>query len=326
MAHMIDNTTGTNAIAYVGDKPWHGLGQQLEENAPLEQWIIQAGLNWSIKSAPVGFDAPNGERVIIPNRRALFRSDTGMYLSTMSQKHYHVVQPSEILEFYRELVADNGLFNLETAGSLDAGKKIWAMAKYKKDIDMAGDIVKPYVLLATSCDGSMATTAMFTTVRVVCNNTLQFSVDRDGTAALKIGHRRAFDGAAIKKELGLVKDLDLAFAEEMARLVNQEVGTEQAREIFAETYIRRDAKNNIVNERFVGLTTEKLMDILKNGPGAQLETAANTAWGVVNAVTHFEDFKRRVNNKGDAENNRFKSSQFGDGANRKAKVLELLAA
>lgn len=326
MAHMIDNTTGADAIAYVGEKPWHGLGQQLTENAPIEEWIVQAGLNWSIKSAPVSFEDGAGERSIIPNRRALYRSDTGMYLSTMSQKHYHVVQPSEILEFYRELVADNGLFNLETAGSLDAGKKIWAMAKYKDDIDMGGDIVKPYVMLATSCDGTMATTAMFTTVRVVCNNTLQFSVDRDGKSALKIGHRGAFDGAAIKKELGLVKDLDVAFAEEMARLVNQEVGMDEAREIFAETYVRRDAKGNVVNERFVGLTTDKLMQILKNGPGANLETAKNTAWGVVNAVTHFEDFKRRVNNKGDAANNRFKSSQFGDGANRKAKVLELLAA
>ena len=29
MAHMIDETTGRAAIAYIGATPWHGLGQAL---------------------------------------------------------------------------------------------------------------------------------------------------------------------------------------------------------------------------------------------------------------------------------------------------------
>jgi Domain of unknown function (DUF932) len=39
-----------------------------------------------------------------------------------------------------------------------------------------GNKVKSYLLLATSCDGTLCTTAQFTSLRVVCNNTLQMHV------------------------------------------------------------------------------------------------------------------------------------------------------
>ena len=44
MAHMIDTTTGTAAMAYAGQKPWHGLGQELTPGASIEEWTRQAGL------------------------------------------------------------------------------------------------------------------------------------------------------------------------------------------------------------------------------------------------------------------------------------------
>ena len=31
MAHEIDSSTGVPAIAYLGEKPWHGLGEKLPE-------------------------------------------------------------------------------------------------------------------------------------------------------------------------------------------------------------------------------------------------------------------------------------------------------
>jgi hypothetical protein len=37
MAHMIDTTTGTAAIAYSGAAPWHKLGQQLTAGATIQK-------------------------------------------------------------------------------------------------------------------------------------------------------------------------------------------------------------------------------------------------------------------------------------------------
>ena len=39
------------------------------------------------------------------------------------------------------------------------------------------DEIGAYVLLATSCDKTLATTIAFTSIRVVCQNTLSFAQD-----------------------------------------------------------------------------------------------------------------------------------------------------
>ena len=48
MAHLIENNTvtGKAEIAYANATPWHGLGQQLTQDAPIEVWRKEAGLDW----------------------------------------------------------------------------------------------------------------------------------------------------------------------------------------------------------------------------------------------------------------------------------------
>jgi hypothetical protein len=62
------------------------------------------------------------------------------------------------------------------------------LARTGKSAALKGnDVVNGYLLLATSCDGTLATVAMPTTVRVVCNNTLTIAL-RDGVGAVKVPH------------------------------------------------------------------------------------------------------------------------------------------
>lgn len=49
MAHQVEQ------MAYVGRTPWHGLGNKLPEQQPLEVWMEQAGLDWTIHETPVRF-------------------------------------------------------------------------------------------------------------------------------------------------------------------------------------------------------------------------------------------------------------------------------
>src|SRR5690606_6346119 len=110
------------------------------------------------------------------NRSVLYRSDTLAPLSVMSTKGYHVVQPSEIPNFIDESVRAMG-WSIETAGSLGGGRKIWALANMGEQADVGkGDRIGGYLLAATACDGSMASEFIFTSVRVVCQNTLHMAV------------------------------------------------------------------------------------------------------------------------------------------------------
>ena len=117
-------------MAYVGEKPWHGLGNKLEPQQPIEVWKRQAGMDWEIENSEVRFISGNntiGSIHSFPEQKVLYRSDTRAPLAVVS-KRFQVVQPGEILEFYRDLTADNG-FELETAGVLREGRKFWALAR-----------------------------------------------------------------------------------------------------------------------------------------------------------------------------------------------------
>ena len=192
MAHLLEQ------MAYVGETPWHGLGNLLPPKQSLEVWQKQAGMDWKIEETPVRFmsDAIGNLGTIhtFPEQKVLFRSDTKKGLSVVSQR-YQIVQPREVLEFYRDLTEISG-YELETAGVLKEGRKFWALARTGQSVALKGnDVVNGYLLLATSCDGTLATTATPTTIRVVCNNTLTIAVN-GASQAIKVPHSTRFDPQA----------------------------------------------------------------------------------------------------------------------------------
>jgi len=194
MAHLVET------MAYRNAEPWHGLGNRLSEGQPLEVWQREAGMEWRILEAPVQYQT-GSELHDFSDQKVLYRSDSQLPLSVVS-KRYQVVQPREVLEFYRDLVEVGG-FELETAGVLKGGRKLWALAKTGQEAVLrGGDRVKAYLLLATACDGSLATTAQFTSVRVVCNNTLAMAVG-DSAGAVKVRHSTQFDASDVKRQLGV---------------------------------------------------------------------------------------------------------------------------
>ena len=207
MSHDLDHTTGKAAMAYIGETPWHGLGEKLPPGQPIEAWLKAARLEWHLERLPVQY-LVDGKIRTMPDRFVLARSDTRDALSVVSGD-YQLVQPKEVLEFYRDLVSDFG-YTLETAGALNGGRKVWALAStgvtgHVGDRDT--DPVKMYVLLATSCDKTLATTAAFTSVRVVCQNTLFFALDdvkSQGRKSIKVPHTRRFEMQNVKEQLGLI--------------------------------------------------------------------------------------------------------------------------
>jgi phage/plasmid-like protein (TIGR03299 family) len=109
------------------------------------------------------------------DQKVLYRSDTKAPLSVVSGR-YQVVQPKEVLEFYRDLTEVSG-YELETAGVSQGRAQVLGTGTHWQVFGPEGhDVVNGYLLLATSCDGTLATTATPTTIRVVCNNTLSIAL------------------------------------------------------------------------------------------------------------------------------------------------------
>ncbi len=109
MAHLIEN------MAYVGDVPWHQLGNALPPKQPIEVWAEKAGMDWSILETPVCFMAEKagalGSIKTFPDQKVLFRSDSHKPLSVVSER-YQVVQ-RELAALDVSVVPDAG-FSAET--------------------------------------------------------------------------------------------------------------------------------------------------------------------------------------------------------------------
>ena len=300
---------------------WHGLGGETPANAPLEVWARNAGMDFEIIAAPVEYTTASGATLTAAGQRVLYRDDTAKALGIVSDR-YKVVQPAEVLEFFRDLTLAGG-FELETAGVLGEGGKYWALATNGQAANLSGDVIKPYLLLATACDGSMATTAQFTSVRVVCQNTLSMSLRADGNSAIKVSHRTTFDSVAVKRELGIDQTFD-AFMASVDRMASTRIGDKAAADtiwqLFAEG--KDMAKANELPKQNRD-KIESVWDLFKGkAHGADLPTARGTVWGLLNAVTEYVDHQYRAR----SDENRLNSAWFGQGKAIKDRAFAMLAA
>lgn len=317
MAHMIDETTGRAAIAYVGEKPWHGLGAELQAGTSIEEWRKAAGLDWTAERAPVMFVDQDFEARTFGDRFVLYRSDTKAPLSVVSER-YKPVQPADVLDFFGKISEAAG-WQLETAGALSGGRRIWGLAKAGEGAEVKdGDIVKPYVLLATSFDGTLATTARFTSVRVVCHNTISISVA--GKAEVTVCHSAKFDGDAVRKDLGIFADAGERFIATARKLAAQQISA-QAFDLMAIKLIN-DCNLSAAKEADEVRKSRAYRDIaaLFNGGAIGSELCAGTAWQFVNAATEYCDHQR-----GRSADTRMASAWFGKGRQIKGAAFALAA-
>jgi len=310
MAHELDQSNGRDNMAYVGETPWHGLGQRLTPQSPLEVWCKEAGMDWDIQATPTLFYA-NDDVHCFPGRTTLLRGDNHEPLSIVSDS-YKVVQPKEVLEFYRDLVETGG-FELETAGCLFGGRKFWALAKVGQESRIMGqDLLRGYLLLATSCDASLSTTARFTSVRVVCNNTLSLATVSNA-GHVKVPHNSRFQPELVKAELGLAPDIWAEFTDQVDTLARRQISEKEALDFMIK--LMGDDTKELDDQ------PEAISTILKlykgGGVGSNLRSSDGTMWGLVNGVTEYVD--HRFNSK--TPDSRLDRAWFGPGNTLKNKAM-----
>lgn len=321
MAHLIDiKENGKASMAYTNEVPWHTLGNLMVPGASLEEWSIEADMSHRIESAPVCFLDLDDEAHVFSDQKVLYRSDNKYPLSIVHQ-NYKEIQPITILEWFDEFIKAR-MMSMETAGTMQKGRKMWALAKIDKDFDLGKkDIVKPYVLLATSCDKSLATTARLTYVRVVCNNTLQMAYADHGDV-VKINHRTAFDQAAqtrVKEELGLVESQ----IEETEKTYKSMVGVPLKKEdvvgFFLTLFASETKGDKIILEDLPIRKISGMFDAYQNAPGQDMGTAKGSLWGAVNAVSYMVDH----NPSARSDDSRLNSAWFGQGAALKNRAVNV---
>lgn len=286
---------------------WHGLGTALKDDATREEWGQATNMdNWQIKESPVLFYEPDSHQVLpFTKEKILYRSDNLFPLSSVGA-NYVIVQPNEVLDFYNNLVEALG-FKLCTAGVLFNGRKYWAQAYTGKLLEVGnGDNIREKILLSTSCDGSLATTAQRATERVVCANTLRIALDEKGTK-YKVTHAVKFDAEQAKTALGMDPILFTQWVEIAQKMAQIPMGEPETLDYFGRAFDIYEDTDETKNQNELEDLQARLALLEKNtavqtcfdlfnglGLGSQLLTAKGTLWGALNAVTEYVDHRRKT--------------------------------
>lgn len=323
MAHEIET------MAYAGDVPWHGLGKPVPGDLTPAQMLKAAGLDWGVEKRQIYLDnGKNGLGDEIPNQYALTRVTDNRVLSIVG-RNFKPTQNEQILEFFKDFVMA-GDMDMETAGSLQNGQFIWALAKINASFTLGkeGDDVHSYLLLMQPHLWGYARTAKFTPIRVVCKNTLTYALGAGLTGkntegkVFRMTNARAFDDKAkeeAKAALGIAVKQAKEFESLAKLLARKRVKRDKVEEYFQEV-LNYDPTKKTKEGRAVRepVMLDKFRTALIEAPGQDFRTAKGTWWGALNAVTNVVDHKVG-RNRGTALTNAW----IGDNAVLKRRAVDI---
>jgi phage/plasmid-like protein (TIGR03299 family) len=328
MADNIDTSNSRYNIAFLGsrDNIWHRHGQQQKPGQTIKEWADAAGLAFTAILVPITADLsgadfahlpPELRNAVIHNRKAIVRNDTGAPLGIGSDI-YRIHQPAEVLEFFGRQIEVDDRFQLDVAGSLDGGRKIWATAKFNGDVSVAGDKHLARVLMSTTFDGSGSSKNKMSLTRVVCDNTLATALG-DGQGIVITTHRSKFDAAKVAKELAALAQSVETFKHIGDALAQNEMGRDEVSKFFKEILdipfeASKDETSTRKLNQFAALNQAYRTTVSeRNGD-------RDNAFVALQAVTRWTDHDR-----GSDEEKRFVSSNFDGGNERiKAQAMQIL--
>lgn len=347
MSHEIDESLGKPAFTFDPKEggAWHGLGNPIPEAIANDPRAIceAAGAGYTVHKATAHYvpgESGDMRTREVPNRVVLYRSDTGKALEVLSDNKYKIVQPVEYFEAFRDSLGKNNL-RISSAGVLKGGRIVFVNAKFTDHGHnvLGVDKVQSYVCLGGGYDGTLSSFGYLSDFRTVCWNTLSANIAQrskeggKGAAAgkgfFRVPHSAAFSGKVLGAALGLAGKELAVRSGVFNSLAGYKMHKQAVAKFFGEV-LEIDAEKLAAGD--IGARTKNTLEALAtaylSGPGADLVSANGTAWGALNAVTHYVDHMAPTRDSytdgtGAA---RFASAQFGNGAKIKERALRLAMA
>jgi phage/plasmid-like protein (TIGR03299 family) len=327
MAHQINfnEKKGNYSFASNSEKAWHGLGQVVEKAMTASEAIEQANLDYEVEKTTIHarITSEDGMELYQPfeDKFATYRKDTHDTLGIVGGR-YEIVQNKDAFGFF-DAIIDSGEAIFETAGALGKGERIFVTAKLPEDMLVAGEECNKYIILTNSHDGTSSIIAGFTSVRVVCNNTLQAAL-RDLTNKVLIQHR-----VGAKERLAeayKVMNIGSKYMNEVQEVFNEMAKTKVSDEQLQDYIIK------VMNPEYKSLKSveeaEKISTRFKNQvssiyefalshPTQQTNATRGTLWGAYNAISGYYNYIQKYKN----EEQKFTSQMFGNANNKIIKAF-----
>jgi len=276
-----------------------------------KDWGEAAELDWHVEQEEV---QPTDGQIIV-GKKAVHNSSTGTILGLVSDR-YNVVHPSTMLDTFSSAVENYG-FNMDRLGSYGDGKVIWGRADMHRNFNLNGnDPLDYYMYFVTSTDGSAATHAFISTMRVACMNALNVA-SRSSQQHLNVRHSSEYRTGDFNKRLDYL-DADIERFED--KVITLSSSAIESPEEFGVAF--KKVYGDKPKEEGRGQTTwfnkiEQISDLMHTSPGAELSNLGSSYWNFLNAVTYDIDH----NNRARSDENSHKHSIMRAGAKKKEQAF-----
>ena len=300
------------------------FGQSIDNNPASALSALSAiGGDWTTHLTTLRADAPDGSEVIVPDNFGVLRSDNNSVLGVVGNR-YTTIQNSEAFEFMDSLLPLGA--NIVGGGDFGAGRKVFLQAHLgdlkieNKHFGDDFDMVRKYLLVVNSHDGSSPLRAFATNIRVVCQNTLMAAI-RNQDNGVNIRHTANAKSrmAEAVRVWRMQEQYNEEFAQVMQTFADTDMSASQMRAFIEELMpAKADSKVSTRGDN----TRNEIANLFTEGKG----NAGKTVWDAWNAVTEYVDHHRgtRLLNGAEASETRKVSSLWGSGANLRQEAMDLL--
>lgn len=235
---------------------------------------------------------------------------------------YNVVQNVDLFKFFDPAI-EAGFCQIETAGALKGGAKVWMLARITNCTAeiVPGDPINPYFLLAGSHDGTLSISAGRTDKRVVCENILTAALRSGRQSILKVRHTKNVH-ETIEKLSELIDWERGQFqltVEQMRTLTRKPVTSEILKDYIKEVFRPEVEVRKLKDQEKPYLKlVEKITPFFEKGRGNDMPGVRGTLWAAYNAVTEYQTWDRGRTNEA-----RMDSLLFGLNAKTNARAFDV---
>lgn len=296
-----------NDHAFYGNREpaWHRKGTVIDADVVTSNEAMRlANLDWTVEQHPLYANVPSdldehGEQtdddlVAVPNKVANVRMDTREPLGIVTP-HYHIIQNADAFDFFDEVIG-RGDAHYHTAGSLYNGRKVWALARLNRDILIGGDPdekIDPFICLVNGHDGNTALSVYTTPIRVVCQNTMQWSL-KDTRNCWRGKHtpnikQKTNDARSV---LGLSNEYFDALQTLGDTLITKPMSNEDFGRML-DTLVPLPVLAEDQNPRGLTIAENTRADITQAWNVDNLANVKHTRWGFVQAVAEYTDWTKK---------------------------------
>lgn len=302
-----------------GQAAWHGMGTVVEQRAlTAEEALRLSGLGgWELEKLPLFTRTPKGDVIEVPDRYAHVRTSDNRVLGVVGNV-YRGLTNEEAFEWADELVGGFGC-HYKTAGSLYGGKVVWLLLETPFEINLPDSKLRNMIYLTNSHDGSAAVEAAFTSVRIVCANTLSIA-KASGVDRVKVKHTTNNQErlAQAQRTMHLVEGAAQRASEIAEKLYAQKVSEKKFTEVLDAVFPLPDLKGKSYDDlsrgekkAFTGAENKREAVILAYANGEGASDVRGTAWGVYNAFSAAYQHQE-IDGKDEAQNMRKAQSIFAN--------------